>query len=387
MRRARTRRIVDSMRAERNDGSRASLDGPTACFACAKPLSSPEPCTKCLAVAFCAPSCRARGGHDEAQCARYARYASNASSLARANRPSTDASSSGARPLDDDDVRDAVERLTRAYGDAGLPSVEDDEDEAMIDVFADVRYDDAFGPALSVVDAFRRVYEDYVVVRDEREPEKGAARVVALGATSEFELARWRTFAVLTLLDGCVDVVVDMVGPELPQKSETRSWTFASSSSSSSSSLTVCTHAGYFPDDFKPPPDCDMYVAFNAGLPIGDDWRAAVAAVVDAHLRASDAAAASASTKRARPDARSLRPPPFWASDYNEEAASIGFECLRAVVTERLAERSSLLRPVFLEPIYLNPFRSPRVFTQPTCAIPMTSNAFAFAFVGLTALA
>ena len=43
--------------------------------------------------------------------------------------------------------------------------------------------------------------------------------------------------------------------------------------------------------------------------------------------------------------------------------------------------------PVFLEPIYLNPFRSPRVFTQPTCAIPMTSNAFAFAFVGLTALA
>ena len=24
----------------------------------------------------------------------------------------------------------------------------------------------------------------------------------------------------LTLLDGCVDVVVDMVGPELPQKSE-----------------------------------------------------------------------------------------------------------------------------------------------------------------------
>ena len=43
----------------------------------------------------------------------------------------------------------------------------------MIDAFADVRYDDAFGPALSVVDAFRRVYEDYVVVRDEREPEKG----------------------------------------------------------------------------------------------------------------------------------------------------------------------------------------------------------------------
>ena len=107
---------------------------------------------------------------------------------------------------------------------------------------------------------------------------------------------------------------------------------------------------GILPDDFKPPPDCDMYVAFNAGLPIGDDWRAAVAAVVGAHLRASDAAAASASTKRARPDARSLRPPPFWASDYNEEAASIGFECLRAVVTERLAERSVAAGPSFSSP-------------------------------------
>ena len=63
-------------------------------------------------------------------------------------------------------------------------------------------------------------------------------------------------------------------------KERDASWTLASPSPSSSSSLTVCTHAGYFPDDFKPPPDCDMYVAFNAGLPIGDDWRAAAAAVV-----------------------------------------------------------------------------------------------------------
>jgi len=372
------------MRAALDDGSRATLDGPTACFACAKPISSPEPCAKCLAVAFCAPSCRARGGHDEAQCARYARYASNASSLSRACRSSTDASTSDARPLDADDVREAAERLARAYSDVGLPSVEDAAAAAMMDVFADERFQDAFGPALSVVDAFRRVYEDYVVVRNEREPEKGVVRIVALGATSEFELARWRTFAALTLLDRCEDVVVDMVGPELPRRSETRSWTFASSSS-----LTVSTHAGYFPDDFAPPPDCDMYVAFNAGLPIGEDWRAAIDAVVDAHLHASDASSSfssSVSTKRARVDARLLRPPPFWASDYNEEAASFGFECLRAVVTERLAERSSPLRPVFLEPIYLNPFRSPRVFTEPTCAIPMTSNAFAFAFIGLTAL-
>ena len=154
----------------------------------------------------------------------------------------------------------------------------------------------------------------------------------------------------LTLLDGCVDVVVDMVGPELPQKSETRSWTFASSSSSSSSSLTVCTHAGYFPDDFKPPPDCDMYVAFNAGLPIGDDWRAPSPPSSTRTSERGDAAAASASTKRARPDARSLRPPPFWASDYNEEAASIGFECLRAVVTERLAERCRCFGPSFSSP-------------------------------------
>ena len=72
-----------------------------------------------------------------------------------------------------------VERLTRAYGDAGLPSVEDDEDE-MIDAFADVRYDDAFGPALSVVDAFRRVYEDYRRSRHEREP-AGAPRRRARG--------------------------------------------------------------------------------------------------------------------------------------------------------------------------------------------------------------
>ena len=130
-----------------------------------------------------------------------------------------------------------------------------------------------------------------------------------------------------------------------------------------------------------------MYVAFNAGLPIGDDWRAARRYPSSTRAPQAAAVAASASTKRARPDARSLRPPPFWASDYNEEAASIGFECLRAVVTERLAERLVAARPVFLEPIYLNPFRSPRVFTEPTCAIPMASNAFAFAFVGLTALA
>ena len=50
----------------------------------------------------------------------------------------------------------------------------------MIDAFADVRYDDAFGPALSVVDAFRRVRG---LRRRSRRTgtRKGAARVVALG--------------------------------------------------------------------------------------------------------------------------------------------------------------------------------------------------------------
>ena len=113
-----------------------------------------------------------------------------------------------------------------------------------------------------------------------------------------------------------------------------------------------------------------MYVAFNAGLPIGDDWRAAAAAVVDAHLRASAAAAAS-------PRPNCARVPTRAHSDHHRSGRVITTKKPHRSVSvpSRRRHRTSsaelsLLARLFLEPIHPNSFRSPRVFTEPTCAIP-----------------
>ena len=124
-----------------------------------------------------------------------------------------------------------------------------------------------------------------------------------------------------------------MVGPELLKRAR-RGVDACASSPSPSSSLTVCTHAGYF-DDFKP-----------ARLRYVRRLQRRFT-----HRQIGEPPSPLASTRTSRADTQRrfpprptrasrralLRPPPFWASDYNEEAAT-PVSSARAVVTERLAE-------------------------------------------------
>lgn len=247
--------------------------------------------------------------------------------------------------------------------------------------FMDRAFHDAFGVALSALEGLRRMHEEFFIERGEGDAK---FRLVCLGASDAHELSRWLAFAAMRSIEGCGDVECALVGPALSRDGETFEAIvpsfYGDEGEDDIASLRVRTRRGLFPRDYDEP--CDLYAAFNAGLPVGDDWYDAVAHVVRQHVTYQENLR---SEKRRRLD---RRPPSFWVSDYNFAAATIAFSNLQAIVDRALETKSDALRdafePVFVEP-YLNPFRGPQVHpTSDTCELSSCNNAYAFAFVGLS---
>ena len=247
--------------------------------------------------------------------------------------------------------------------------------------FMDRAFHDAFGVALSALEGLRRMHEEFFIERGE---DDGTFRLVCLGASDAHELPRWLAFAAMRSIEGCGDVECALVGPALSRDGETFEAIvppfYGEEGEKSVAALRVRTRRGLFPRDYDEP--CDLCAAFNAGLPVGDDWYDAVAHIVRRHATYQENLR---SEKRRRLD---RRPPSFWVSDYNFAAATIAFSNLQAMVDRALKTTSDALRdafePVFVEP-YLNPFRGSHVCPpSDMCEMPSCNNAYAFAFVGLS---
>lgn len=311
----------------------------------------------------------------------YARYVRDAPSVRRrCSRPAwahDDSCDDGDGDDGDDDTIDAfsAERL----GDASqmnrlalfadyvrVEGVDGFERDA---AFMDRYFHATFGSALSLTHALRRLYPS-----EELTTSDGAFKIIVLGATDAHEYARWRTFGVLgCFLSRAIEIV--LVGPALTSDGETFScdipFTNNSVSGAVGARLSVRTRRGTFPKDNDDFHESDLFVAFNAGLPVGFDWSDAIEAIVGYHLEGKCARVG-----------RRTHPPGLWVSDVNAEATRCAFEMLQIVVDRRLSDVRHA-DPEFIEP-YLNPHRSP-VFrpASGTCALPSCSNAFAFAFRGL----
>ena len=237
---------------------------------------------------------------------------------------------------------------------------------------------ETFGPVLSIVDALERMYEEYSVASA-----SGTLRIRALGASDAFELARWRTFAALTvLLENCERVEVEFIGPTL-RRLDPRVVCEATSTIGSGR-LRIQAIRGLYPEVSEMASASasdeaaayDVVVAFNAGLPVGGDWTRAIERTVSEHI---DAFAANA------PSLGNVAPP-FWVSDYNEEAIDMAFAFLRHVVQRVLESRNvdSRAEAIYLEP-YSNAASQSRKRIS-SCTVPAHANAYACAFVGLSRL-
>ena len=109
---------------------------------------------------------------------------------------------------------------------------------------------------------------------------------------------------------------------------------------------------------------------------MGGDWARAIERIVSEHV---DAFAANA------PSLGNVAPP-FWVSDYNEEAIDIAFAFLRHVVQRVLESRNvdSRAEAIYLEPYSNAAYQSRKRISS--CTVPAHANAYACAFVGLSRL-
>ena len=236
---------------------------------------------------------------------------------------------------------------------------------------------ETFGPVLSIVDALERMYEEYSVTST-----SGTLRIRALGASDAFELARWRTFAALAvLLENCERVEVEFIGPTLRRLDP--GVVCEATSTDGSGRLRIQAIRGLYPEvsdvasaSASEAAAYDVVVAFNAGLPVGGDWARAIERIVSEHV---DAFAANA------PSLGNVAPP-FWVSDYNEEAIDIAFAFLRHVVQRVLESRNvdSRAEAIYLEPYSNAAYQSRKRISA--CTVPAHANAYACAFVGLSRL-
>ena len=236
---------------------------------------------------------------------------------------------------------------------------------------------ETFGPVLSIVDALERMYEEYSVTST-----SGTLRIRALGASDAFELARWRTFAALAvLLENCERVEVEFIGPTLRRLYP--GVVCEATSTDGSGRLRIQAIRGLYPEvsdvasaSATEAAAYDVVVAFNAGLPVGGDWARAIERIVSEHV---DAFAANA------PSLGNVAPP-FWVSDYNEEAIDIAFAFLRHVVQRVLESRNvdSRAEAIYLEPYSNAAYQSRKRISA--CTVPAHANAYACAFVGLSRL-
>lgn len=247
--------------------------------------------------------------------------------------------------------------------------------------FMDGAFHDSFGVALSALEGLRRMHEEFFIERGE---DDRTFRLVCLGASDAHERPRWLAFAAMRSIEGCGDVECVLVGPALSRDGETFEAIVPSFYGDEGQDdvgwLRVRTRRGLFPRDFDEP--CHLYAAFNAGLPVGDDWYDAVAHIVRQHVKYQKNRQSSKRQRLGR------RPASFWASDYNFAAADIAFSNLQAIVKRVLETTSETLwdtfQPVFVEP-YLNPFRGSHIRPpSDSCEVSSCDNAYAFAFVGLS---